>query len=371
MATSRRIAVVDWAKLVYAFVIVLVHANYLMPGAYDWRLVECFGGGYVAVEFFFIVSGFLMAKAASKTNIKSAHLGYETIQFIGRKILVILPIYVVAYMLDFILMQILNNASLYTAVKQFIYAIPYFLRYHMAGFEGIVDPIAPAWYISSMLLAMLLLYPMFKKFKDIFSCVIAPLLTLFLYGYISQTRGNISASSIWIGSIYVGNLRAIAGISLGCICWEISQKISNLKFSTLFKKILTVVEGACYILPIISMQLRAHTKLDFIIIFMFAVAITLSFSRQTYSSEITFAPSWVANFSLSIYLTHNEMNALVKVLFPQGGLWDRLPWMLLFSVIFAIICMIMGMTLRKFWVKRWPLWRSKLVIPETNCTNSR
>lgn len=315
----KRTAIVDWAKLVYAFVIVLVHANYLMPGTYNWQLVECFGGGYVAVEFFFIVSGFLMAASGNKVKEPVESLGIETIRFVWRKIKVLLPFYLVAYLFTFILNQALNNVSFHDAIKNLVYSIPYLFRYNMAGFKATSDPIGSAWYISSMLLAMLGLYPMLRKYKDTFTCVIAPLLTLFLYGYISQTRSNISAASIWIGWVYVGNLRAVAGISLGCTCWKISQQVKRVEFTKIGVLALTSLEMICYIFPVISMQLWAHTYLDFILIFMFAIAITISFSERSYSAKIVHAPAWVANLSLTLYFVHQQMIGVVKKFFAGGG----------------------------------------------------
>ena len=348
----KRNTFIDCAKLVYAIPIMLVHSNYLAQGVYDWRTTPVImPSGYVAVEFFFILSGFLMASTAAKYAESKDKLGSEAASFVWTKVKIILPFYLVAWVLSFMVKHMSEQLSARMMLKNAVYSFFAFFRVDMGGFIG-YDPIGSGWYISAMLMIMLLIYPLLRCKRNVFVWSIAPLLTLFIYGYISQTRGNISAASVWIGLTYVGILRAIAGLSLGCTCHAITQKIKTVMPTKLASILLTILEVGCYIIPLIIMQIRKHTQLDFIMIFLFATAITISFSGLSYSNRIFKKPyPWMAEMSLCIYLVHECGINFVKYFFPSYDLWKRLPIFVVFSLLVSILTYVGGNHLKVVWNK--------------------
>lgn len=63
---KKRNTLIDWIKLLYAIPIMLVHSNHLIQGTYSWQNATIMPGGYLTVEFFFIVSGYFMAASAAR-----------------------------------------------------------------------------------------------------------------------------------------------------------------------------------------------------------------------------------------------------------------------------------------------------------------
>ena len=94
---------IDLMKFVFTLVIMLFHTNKL------------FGGGYIAVDFFFVVSGYLMAvsmeKRMTRQSQKPVPLGQDTVSFLLHKAGGIFPYYVVVFVLTFILSNVIKNGS--------------------------------------------------------------------------------------------------------------------------------------------------------------------------------------------------------------------------------------------------------------------
>ena len=81
MKKSKHNGIISLWKFIFAIVIVLFHSNsYFSP---EKRLFM--SGGYIGVEFFFIVSGFYLAKNIQNENKSSNNnIGLETIKYIWK-----------------------------------------------------------------------------------------------------------------------------------------------------------------------------------------------------------------------------------------------------------------------------------------------
>ena len=97
---------VDFLRFVFAVIIMLHHSRYVLGDE------NClFLGGSLAVEFFFIVSGYLMmasilrAERRQSTGVTRAALGTETYHFLLRKIRAFLPEYLIAWFIGFFLIE--------------------------------------------------------------------------------------------------------------------------------------------------------------------------------------------------------------------------------------------------------------------------
>ncbi len=77
-----------------------------------------FKGGYIGVEFFFIVSGYLMANTMTRKYKTKNDVGKSTIHFILHKARSIYPYYVPAFILTFVITAIAKHYTLGTVIKQ-------------------------------------------------------------------------------------------------------------------------------------------------------------------------------------------------------------------------------------------------------------
>lgn len=346
--------VLDLMKLIYMFPIVFVHANYLIDTTYNWKTDAIFfPSGYVTVEFFFIVSGVLMAAKAKKIILKysnqrdSIFVGEETLKFTVRKYIIVFPFYILPWVAGFTVNQFVTSATWTTSVKNLAFSAFTFLQINMSGLGG-YQVLGSAWQISAMLLSAMILFPILLTKFDYFVNVFGILTWCFLYGYIAQTRGRVSAAATWDGLVYVGLLRAVGCMALGGVCYNLACKIRELPLSKVSKILISVVEIFCYIAPFIVMYKVAFTYFDFPVTLMFSIAVTITYSQQSYTTTwIKFNNAWMAKYSISLCFVHMPFITIVNHITPTWNRWERLPLFLVLSVIAAIVNMWFGSAIIK------------------------
>ena len=213
----KRNAEIDFWKFISIAVVVLHHSNLVL----DERRVF-FKSGSLFVEFFFIISGFFMALSASKLPKSNTDtLGSETVSFIIKKIRTVLPTYIFSLVTIGIANIIRNGIETITLTK--LLKLPFSVLFLEVTGIPVYNISGSAWYLSAMFIAMFILYPILRKFGDLFTKVIAPLLSAFIYGYFMRTDGFIGDPKSWFDFGCKGFWRALAGISLGCVVFACSD----------------------------------------------------------------------------------------------------------------------------------------------------
>ena len=317
----RRNGKIELMRFVFCLTVLFRHINHDL-----WKTKKILIGkftffkyGYMGVEFFFLVSGYLMASTISRkiekerldSTEKSTDLGIETIQFLGHKIKGILPYHIISCVL-MIAICLLKNPGAY--LRTLFNALPSLLFLQRLGL-GDGQVLNVEWYIGSMLLAMLLLYPICRRYYSVFSRVAAPIISLLLIGYLIHETGGMGGSGVWLGWTYKCNIRAVAEICLGIVCYELCNQISSIKFTFPARVMFSLVECACYAMPILYMCSPLNQKYESYVVALLAIAITLSFGRIGVLGERGVFQNRVCMFlgaiSLPVYLIQNVTRILV------------------------------------------------------------
>lgn len=331
---------VDLIRVFFSLGIFLTHLNSLAQPQEQGSLIYCFG--FLGVEFFFIISGYLMANSASKDLVdESVSIEKKTVSFLWKKYKRILPYYAVAWCIGFVIEHASQTISWKQVAKDVIQSIPAFMQLAMAGYP-VYQAINSAWYISAMLLSMLLLYPMLLLWKKRFSLIIAPIIAMGIYGFLFQKYGNLATiNQLAGGFIYTGLLRGLAGISLGCICYEGARLLASKTFTAIGRKILTCLEVLGYTIIFISMNTQALMRPDFYVVALLLPTIMLSFSGQSHTSSFHVGRIHLEETSLSIFLADYPARVLTQKLQPSALRDERiLTCVVLLIVISGIICVV-------------------------------
>jgi len=302
---------IDALKLFFMFMIVGVHSETI----FNSRIY--FLSGSLAVEFFFLVSGYLMAKSADE-KIKKADklkkkldIGKETIKFIFNKYSRIFLPLLVSIIACIVIRFYFYDKNI---IENIIYSTWELLCGQMYGFSGYFST-GVEWYLSAMFAALWILYPIYLKKRKIFSYIIAPVLTLFVLGWISHTYGNLTdAPGTWSGFFYKGMLRGIAEVAAGVICYEIAKKMAEINWTKLGHVVLTSAEILCYVLSSLYMLFHVPSGQDTIIVLLLMIAITITFSDQSITSKVFTDPRWsyCATFSGVLLFCHYTWGLIMK-----------------------------------------------------------
>lgn len=330
---------VDFWKLFFAIQIFLFHGN-----KFDFvPEVALFDKGYLAVEFFFMVSGFFMA-----AKIRSQHSladGFKTPAYLKHKVAGFYPQFIAAFFIAFVLRQFLLLPSAAGTVKNAFLGLNEVLLLQMGGISPYRIYNGATWYISAMLIALAVLYPVARRWKDYFFTVGAPLLALVCYAVISHESKNLNVGDDWWHFIYLGTIRAFAGISLGVFCNELCEKIKKqgLKITRLGNVFFMIAEllllAAIICILDFPSQLHINNHFDYVAVLLFLLFLIIVFSELTGIGQRVKRPQRykkMAALSLLLYLNHRGVIYVIRAI---GGEWSYLHYMF-YYVIATVLTMI-------------------------------
>lgn len=231
---AARCVSIDFWRIVFTLMIVICHASDIFPYMPDVFPTNGrpMRGAYIAVEFFGIVSGYLMVASARKQERrnKNMDLGTETICFMKRKIGKIYPYFFVSVIISFVLRQLFDRSSVRQVLSRAVKSIWELLLIRMSGINGYYN-VSSAWYLSAMFIIMLAAYPLLRKTGNVFTHIIAPLTAILCMGHMSMVVKSACANIPPISGAW-GMIRIIIDISIGCICYVICEAITKLSFAS-------------------------------------------------------------------------------------------------------------------------------------------
>lgn len=343
---NRKNGKIELLRFVLAVIIMISHSANI-PGVGS----RFFPAGAFAVEFFFIVSGYLMMATIERSLISARSLstGKETFMFLKKKVVSIYPEIVISWLFSIGVYAVSLDMGLKQIVDQMTKSLGDLLLIKSTGLNlGSVNGVV--WYISSMLLVMAILYPLLKKHKDVMLYVVLPVGALIAFGYLCQEAGTMRKPDQWLGTFTRGLPRAFAKISIGVVCYPLAQKLMKSPLSKLGKLALTGIEWAIYITFFLFMYRGQSSKRDYFYVLFLAVGVMITFSGQTidskwFNNKICY---WLGKFSLPIYLTHAAWCKQLGILMPEGTSIKKLMITYIgISVLSAFVVYFLSMLWRK------------------------
>lgn len=298
---KNRNAVIELLRFIYASCILIFHISRMdlniasktlfMLG--PWK-ANFFRMGNLGVEFFFIVSGYLMASSVynanntatsgvsvgGNTETSGVSLGEETISFIFRKVKSIYSYYLSGSILISVI-WFLEGSKISSILK----CLPSLLFLQRTGISE-EKFLKVTWYISSMLIAIAVIYPFLKKYYYTFTTLIAPVGGILIVGALIKNYGDLQNSFTWIGFTYKCNLRAIAEISLGAACFEVSRRLKDLNLSRGTRLLLSVT-AIIFLQSTIVFMCSDASEYGGLFLLMICFIVTVVFARKVFEGDNT------------------------------------------------------------------------------------
>lgn len=322
--------IISFWKFLFSIMIVIYHFN--LSNKSETVILKY---GYIGVEYFFLVSGYLMAKAAMKKKSEKS-IGKETFAYILKKIKSFFPYMLVAFGIALSVRLFFRKSS----INEIVNSIWNLFFLETSGIKTTLV-LGQTWYISAMLISMLILYPLIRKYKDNFIYLIAPVITISIGGWLSYTYGTLNG---WqhTGFAYKCLLRAFFELSLGTMLYEITNKIRTVKFTKLARILLTIIEicGFASIFFITNIE-KASTKYELHMILILSISIVIAFSEKTilYNFANNKFSYYLERLSLPIYLNHNWIITVINKNFTDLNYFKKLGITIIVTIIFSIIIM--------------------------------
>ncbi len=339
---------IDFWKFIFIFMIVIYHA-WCLDFTQNAKIL--FPYGNLLVDFFFIVSSYLMMvkiKEKKDTN----NLGKDTWKFILGKIKPIYPYICLAFFVGVFCFL----CFLHTPPLKLVNNIFELLQLQTSGIltsPQIYANINRAeWYIASMLIIFLIIYPLAVKYKKTYSLIMAPLFVFITCSFILYCHIPIY-DPFEVSTFFVnGTIRAFLSMNLGVITYELVEIFQNLKFTSLVKGFCTLLEVGLILCYLYLVQKGYGIFSMFLPPFISMLFVTIIFSNVSYIGNLFHHSFWqkCSKFGLILYLNHMYIREVLLKTSTQSY-ENNLIYLLVISTIISIISYYIIKILQKFYQK--------------------
>lgn len=315
-SNSQKNGTIEVLRFLFAICIVCIHL-------YNVSDLGHFKYGHYGVEFFFILSGILMAQSIEKRmDTLQKDIGKGTIDLVTRKLKRIFP-YVIIATISLILLYSIKyrNADILDLLMDGINLIPYLFFTNMAGLgETTSMYLIITWYLSALFLSMMILAPIYIKYNSYAKNILFPLLGIFILGYLVLTEGTYTFYTQHPWGVNLGLLRAIGETALGASCYNLSMYLrNNYKLTTLGKTAVLSIELLCIAVLMIFIEGSVFYDSPSSILLIFLIMETLIYSDITWNLPNTKITSALGQISLPLFLTH-------PIIIDTMMLWYGTDW---------------------------------------------
>lgn len=351
---------VDLVKFFFSVIIMLFHTIKIDVIAAGQHILPF---GFTAVEFFFMVSGYLMAKSSLKYS--TTETGKSTFDFVFRKIKSIYPYFFFSFIVAFFGRQIIlfneNSQTIVGFCKDALASVSEALLIMKAGIDFGKSYNGPTWYIGAMIFAMAIIFPILLKHRDWFLNIGSIVVAIFMYALAFQEKHTLNYLD-WSGWTTMAIIRAIGGISLGCFVYALVERVykNNISLKKTGKVLLWLFEMALFALILLIMQFEGKNKFDFITVIISLVLCFIIFSGLTGVQNILPSKfcSFLGKYSLLLYLNHRVVTRIINHYMPNLNYTQALLTFIALTIILSVVSDIVVTTHQKFSGKFMPKIKS-------------
>ena len=324
-ASKPRNNLVELGRFVYSLLVLGYHVQF----SYSDEEVDFFENGALAVEFYFLLSGYFLARSLEKL-IKDEKTTFfkKVYNFMKNKVTALLNVHFLSIIVMIIIIICFDSSSFWDI---FLSGIPSIFFLQMAiVWSGDFNKalIVPEWYLSAMLFCMLFMVMIFlllgQKFKGIYSTIILVAILII----ITITVGLITSWKFNENIVY--DIRAWGEMSIGMFSYYFSIYIKNKTFGNNFNLFIKIVELIGYSIPVvfgiipISANYQAYLMIVTVILEFLAVTITFSEKGNIIKDQkINKAFGYLGAISLPIYLFHPVIIKLIDYINKSTPKWAK------------------------------------------------
>lgn len=304
---------IEFLRFIFSLCILFYH-SWIFAGSFGNGI---FNSGYLAVDFYFIVTGYLMMNSIYKRNNWGLPVLEDTFKFMCQKIKVLLPSLFVAFIAGLSLIygnDIVHDCKILLSNK----FLPELFQLGIFGYEFSVN--GSWWYISAMIFVMAILYPFAKKYGEYYCKLIAPLVIVFTIGIIYSLNININDPGNKSFIFKNGFYKALIFIPLGNLAYAITKTIKSIRNTKFEIIMLSVFEVLSYAILILNMHYA------FMGTFIFAVLLTLNisltFTGITYASKVFRHSFWekLGKYGFYIFLCNTSVRSFMQLRYADVSL---------------------------------------------------
>lgn len=310
-----RNGVVDVCKFAFCIIICLYHFYGITS--------DYWSGGAIGVSYFVLVSVIFLLNGWER---KKEKLDRDyPLEFFKKRFMRFFPYTTLAFISTFIISRIYINIGegVEVSFKKIITWLSGDIwEILLVDMMGLNDEYAllntPVWTISAMLLTEFIIIVCLCYSEDKFANIIAPISMMIGFGVWRQAES--AHPKIWVGITTYGMIRVFVISCLGYYGWRLYKTLKATNFTKSGKRLLTVIELACYVFLIPIMYYFSSYNFYWVATLIMVPAIAISLSGNSNTTAII-SPNKLTNvlgeLSFSIFLSHYQVFYLFSYFWPD------------------------------------------------------
>lgn len=311
-------------KFFFILFIVCLHSSIIFSETYFVR-------GYLGVEFFFMVSGFFLAKSYI------CNPEISPFRWIVNKAKKIYPVFLSSLVLLLLAKYvILSHSSMQVSWQEFLiensgilYEVLFLNRSGLSYY--MLNP--PDWFLSAMMIIGFVLYTLLKFLnRTVLHGILFAGIIFFTY-YIIKTAGSLDVhTGNVVGWVDISLLRSFISMAIGIELFLLLKKLKVIQNYY----VASFAEGFTLFGCFEFLVNRQHAMTDWIVFFLYALLIWTCYACHGFFHRFFSKPffTYWGQYSTSLYLTHWFINQYGHHFW--GGYWS-IGIYVLSSVCFAVI----------------------------------
>lgn len=345
---------IDMIKFIFAIMIAEFHLN-----------AAWFPNGRIAVEGFFMISSYLMMRYIERDRHPEDSLGVSTVRFVYHKWKGLFPILLPSALIAYVITCIIQQKGLLSSLDQLPLLLFEVVPLRNAGYVGRYV-VGISWYLSTMFIALAILYPLCRKFRTGFTLAVCPMLAILFYGLLAHLYGHIGIGADFIENSFInsGVLRAVAASALGILVYEAVSRLSVRKPSTAGRVLFTLAEVAGYAYLFYACLKHPRSGYDFFCVYLLFGLLIIGISGFSFTSYL-WNPKWtkwLGLMSTYIVLNHVYWNQFLVRKFGSGYGLKGKAWIYVLLVLASCLVVHVASKLIQLGMKKFSslkLWESK------------
>lgn len=302
-SVSKNNAIVIW-RIVFTYIVLAFHFDnkYMLSKHFSLS-----NGWYIAVEFFFIVSGYLLY-----ANLEKLSEQYKNgLSYFIHRYRRMYPYYLCAFVFSYIFYFLIKPVF---SVKEFFSKLvdSFFELFALHGI-GLNDGWAyinnTTWYFSVMLLSGLIIFHCLVKWKDTFCNFVAPLIVVISFSNLYRTMHSVGACVETTG--FYTNLplmRGLAGMCLGIFAARLTEYFKCTIKRTQFLRVL----GALGFLFVILASLKyGNSSRDFLYVMVLTFSVSVAFMPSENKINQNRMIRYWSGITMSMYFVHDAFRSFI------------------------------------------------------------
>lgn len=311
-----------------------------------------FGGGYLAVDFFFILSGYFLYEHGVKKDANCAlKATSETVLYAMGRYKRLFPKYVAALILSisiyiFVIQEDMDFMHLVLLIAKFLMVDGIFV-------QTTLNVMPQGWYCSVLWIGSAVVYFLFIKYREVFIKSISLYISVGIYICLFLQYGFLNLYTQYGFCLAVGLFRGIAGLCLGCMLGNVIDSEGGNGIKSKWINIVLFVSFTSIVLYALLWD-TAYRKSDYAIVLVFIGILYYLLGDNDISRFLNrFSFSFLGRISYSMFLVHH----FIAVLFAYYDWFREWDWKIV-SMVYLGAVIVCAFLLEKFMeIVKWKLFK--------------